>query len=102
MIDVTRTSGLSVLKPPTTGISSPYAHSPSRLTTTGVSTQLYGGGGEVVSHSSVSASHGFASARTPALRLRKKFTANTAIPHTMITAPIVEMRFSVSHPIAAG
>src|SRR5947207_723109 len=75
MIDVIRISGRSVLRPVTTGISSPYAHKPSRLVMTGVSTKLYGGGGDVVAHSSVSAPHGFGPASSPRLTLHSRLKA---------------------------
>src|SRR4051812_4511056 len=55
MTDVTSTCGRSVRRPFNTGISSRYAHSPDRDVTTIGSTKLYGGGGDDVAHSSVSA-----------------------------------------------
>src|SRR4051794_17655970 len=82
---VTSKSGSSVRSPVTTGTSSSYAHNPSRSVTTGVSTKLYGGGGDVVSHSSVSAPHGLAPASSPRFTLQRMLMARMSMDVAMMT-----------------
>src|SRR5690242_11686056 len=68
------------------------SHSGCRLATVGITAKLYGGGGDGVLHSSVPASHGFAPATTPRLRLIQTLTANNATPIANTNAPIVSIR----------
>src|SRR5204862_777988 len=62
------------------------------LVTYGTSSKLCGGGGEVVYHSSVSASQGSLTARTPERDVFNTFTANTSTPSPITPEPIVEVR----------
>src|SRR2546421_3959186 len=65
------------------------------LWTTGIRAKLYGCGGDVVAHSSVSASHGSSPAGRPlfSTMLSKKLHRNTAVEIAIMYAPIVETRF---------
>src|SRR4051812_45411125 len=56
--ELNSTSRRSMLRPAATGSSPPLAHSGSRWLTTGTREKLYGGGGELVAHSSVDAPQG--------------------------------------------
>src|SRR5205814_6072047 len=61
-----------------------------------------GGGGDVVAHSSVNASHGSSPAISPERRLRTRFTKKTTIATARIAAPIVEMKLSGPQPVLAA
>jgi hypothetical protein len=63
---------------------------------------VQGGGGEVVAHSRDEAPQGLSLAAGPWRRLRTTFTMKSSTLNAMVTAPIVEMRFSVPQPISAG
>src|SRR2546422_560795 len=69
------------------------------LCTTGMRAKLYGCGGDVVAHSSVSPSHGSSPAGLPLPRtmLWKTFQRNTMTAAAMRYAPSVETRFSGPH-----
>jgi hypothetical protein len=54
--------------------------------------KLCGGGGELVYHSSVSASQGSFTARAPERWVLSTFHAKTRMPSDMIPDPIVEVR----------
>src|SRR5207249_9711845 len=62
------------------------------LDTYGTRSKLCGGGGEVVYHSSVSASQGSFPARRPFCEVTTTFERKTKIPTPMIPEPIVEAR----------
>ena len=59
----------------------------------------YDGGGDVVYHSSVSASHGSLDARTPcrATLVRQTLTMKRNTPMVMIPEPMVDTRLYDSH-----
>jgi hypothetical protein len=61
-----------------------------------------GGGGEVVDHSRVNASHGSSPAIAPERRLRTRFTKKMTIATARIPAPIVETRFNGPQPVLAA
>ena len=70
-----------------------------RLRTTGIVAKFSGGGGEVVAHSSVKASHGSLAALAfvkPIVLIQ--FTMKTITPRARVNAPMVEIRFSSSQP----
>src|SRR5205085_2304755 len=62
--------------------------------------KLYGGGGERVSHSRVSAPHGSSPAGVPRRRLQSTFTTSIAMLANRITVPAVATRFSVPQPVS--
>src|SRR3954462_11413523 len=66
---VRRTSRRSVDKPVATGISTVVSHSGCRLSTMGVCTNEYVGGGEATAHSRPYDAHGFGPASSPANQL---------------------------------
>src|SRR5467141_663771 len=70
--------------------------------TAGIVAKFSGGGGEVVDHSSVNASHGSSPAISPERRLRARFTKKTIIATARIAAPTVEMRLSGPQPVLAA
>src|ERR1035437_8959911 len=59
--------------------------------TSGTTSKLFSGGGDVVNHSSVFAIHGSGPAITPTLRLRATFTIVTITPLARMKEPIVEI-----------
>jgi hypothetical protein len=68
------------------------------LLTVGTTAKLYSGGGEVIVHSSVAASHGSAGAGSPDRRLRATFQKKNTIENAMTNAPTVLTIFQVSQP----
>src|SRR5438132_8028777 len=73
-----------------------------RLFTAGMLAKFSGGGGDVVDHSSVKASHGSSPAIAPDRRLRTRLTKKMNIATNRIAAPMVEMRFNGPHPVLAA
>src|SRR5271169_533693 len=69
-----------------------------RLLTTGVTAKLYSGGGEVVDHSSVHASHGSFPAGSPFKSDQARLATNTSTPAIWKNTPTVTIRFQISHP----
>ena len=59
--------------------------------TSGITSKLFTGGGEVVNHSSVFATHGSGPATTPRLRLRVTLMTVTSTPAARMNAPTVEI-----------
>src|SRR5262249_13776510 len=78
------------------------SHSGRRLETVGTTAKLYGGGGEVVAHSSVQASHGSLPAGPPPPRATTTFTPSGATPRICRGTPNVVTRFQTSQPRSAG
>src|SRR5204862_7397251 len=62
------------------------------LVTYGIRSKLCSGGGDVVYHSSVSASHGSLAARAPTRAVFTTFQRKTSIPIVITPEPIVESR----------
>src|SRR5690606_11183353 len=73
-----------------------------RLRTVGIRAKLYGGGGDVVAHSSVYAPHGFSPAGTPRRQLRNRFHAKTRTAAAWMNAPTVSMKLSVPGLSSSG
>src|SRR3954451_12931022 len=63
--------------------------------TRGIVSKLFGGGGDVVNHSSVLACQGSLPARLPCLIEWIAFTNVSRIPRARMNAPIVEIRLYV-------
>jgi hypothetical protein len=59
--------------------------------------KLYGGGGEVVAHSSVLPSHGSSPAGLPLMNVATTLMRNGTMLTAIMKAPIVEMKFSAVH-----
>src|SRR5262249_36513740 len=78
------------------------SHRGRRLPTTGTTSKLYSGGGEVVAHSRVQASHGSSPARSPLRSERTTFTTKKRTPSICSGTPAVVTRFHHSHPRSAG
>src|SRR5687767_7559982 len=72
------------------------------LLTAGTTAKLYSGGGELIVHSSVAASHGSPGARWPVRTLRIALTKNTSTERVITKAPTVATRFHRSHPRSAA
>src|ERR1700677_3313404 len=70
------------------------SHSGRRLLTTGSSAKLYSGGGELVAHSKVQASHGSFPAICPFRRERMILKTKTSNPRAWKTAPMVQTKLS--------
>src|SRR3954470_3248326 len=98
--ELSSTSRRSTLRPATTRRLPASAHSGSRCVTTGIREKLYGGGGELVAHSSVEAPQGLSTASSPRRRLRITLTISTAKLAAKTAAPALESRFRLSHPIS--
>src|SRR5690606_4487749 len=86
--------------PATSTLETP-SQSGSRVRISGSSEKLYSGGGDVVAHSSVCASHGLFPAIWPFFRLRITFQAKASTPSAVMNPPIEMMwlivpRFSSS------
>src|SRR3954466_13035058 len=62
------------------------------LVTYGMRSKFHGGGGDVVYHSSVSASHGSFAARAPARAVFTTLTTNRSRPSVITPEPIVDRR----------
>src|SRR5215467_15639904 len=75
-----------------------WSHRGRRLATVGTVAKLYAGGGELTDHSSVQASHGSLPAGAPRQYERIRFHTNTRTARPWMKAPIVTIRFNVSHP----
>ena len=60
--------------------------------TSGTTSKLFSGGGELVNHSSVFAFHGSGPAITPTFRLRATLTIVTSTPEASMNEPIVEIK----------
>src|SRR6185295_9831726 len=73
-----------------------------RLRTTGALAKLYSGGGEVVAHSKVHASHGSLPASSPFFSERTRFIAKQRTATACRSAPIEVIRFRVSQPRPAS
>src|SRR5215475_5911274 len=71
------------------------SHNGRRLATTGTVAKLYAGGGELVDHSRVHASHGSLPASAPLKYEMIRLATNTRIAIAWINAPIVMIRFKV-------
>src|SRR5579862_8571550 len=69
-----------------------------RLSTTGILAKLYSGGGELVDHSSVQASHGSSPANFPFQSDHKRFPTKTRTPTIWKNTPIVTITFQISQP----
>src|SRR5205823_2555130 len=74
------------------------SHSGRRLVVTGTVSKLYGGGGEVVAHSSVQASHGSSPAGAPCRSDTRMFTTKISTAAIWTGTPSVVMRFHISQP----
>src|SRR2546422_5718137 len=73
----------------------------SKLRTVGITSKLCGGGGEVVNHSSVLASHGSGPARRPRRTLQTAFPTVISTPRASTNEPIVEARlYPCREPVA--
>src|SRR5437588_10867433 len=79
-----------------------WSHSGWRLATTGIDAKLYSGGGDVVAHSSVSASHGSGPAGFPRQRAWNQLSSVMPVPSAKLKPPIVEMGVRPSHPRPVG
>src|SRR5712691_10485413 len=95
----------SLAPPATTGTSLPSVPSAylrcqksSTEWTRGTSSKFQCGGGELVAHSSVLASHGSASANSGLRKLLATLNRNTMIEVAMRNAPMVEAKFQKFHP----
>src|SRR5437899_5265730 len=73
-----------------------------RPVTAGMLEKFSGGGGEVVAHSRVNASHGSSPAISPERRLRTRLTKKMTIAIARIAAPIVDRRFNGPQPVLAA
>src|SRR5258708_30403839 len=69
-----------------------------RLLTDGITAKLYAGGGELVAHSRVHASHGSLPAILPLTEDKSRLTAKTRRPSPWKKTPMVTIKFHVSHP----
>src|SRR5260370_37903981 len=69
-----------------------------RLLTVGIKAKLYAGGGELVAHSRVHASHGSLPAILPLIKDKSRLTAKTRMPSPWKKTPMVTIKFHVSHP----
>src|SRR5207247_10089692 len=67
------------------------------LVTYGTLSKLYAGGGELVYHSSVSATQGSWPARRPTRVVRTTLIRKKSVPKAITKAPIVETRFHAVH-----
>src|SRR6185437_3485759 len=92
---VTSTSRTSVRRPTTTGWSGALSQSGSRPPTVGGYGKLLAGGGDVVAHSSVLASHGFAGASAPTRSARTTSARNSRTAQAITAAPRLAVRFIV-------
>src|SRR5688572_31140386 len=72
------------------------------LLTAGTTAKLYSGGGELMVHSSVAASHGSPMACSPDRRLRIALMKKTRSERAITNAPTVATRFHCSHPSSAA
>src|SRR5215212_6660574 len=68
----------------------------------GTCTKLWGGGGEVVAHSSVQARHGLGPAGSPLRRLDVTFQISTNRARPVKKTPMVEIRLSSPQPGRSG
>src|SRR3954465_5134954 len=89
---LTISSRLSTSSPVTTGRVSRSAQRGSRLVTKGMRPELWGGGGELVAHSSVPASHGLSPAGAPLRRETITFMRNRTKLAKRTSAPMLEIR----------
>src|SRR6516165_1378968 len=69
-----------------------------RLATNGMVAKLYAGGGELTDHSRVQASQGSFPAKAPFQYELMRFHTNTRTAAPWMKAPMVTIRFNVSHP----
>src|SRR5438445_8037427 len=68
-----------------------------KLRTGGTRSKLYGGGGEVVAHSSVLACHGSSPATSPPLQLETMLMMNSSTENAIRNEETVMMRFVAAH-----
>jgi hypothetical protein len=94
---VTKSSRRSVRKPAAVERSLTSSDSGFRERTTGMRLKLYGGGGEVVAHSSVEAPQGFGPAAGPDRKLRRASMKKTTKPNANMIELKLTNRFKPLH-----
>src|SRR5207248_11226777 len=72
------------------------------LRTVGMTGKLYGGGGDVVAHSSVPPKNGSGPAGAPRKRLQTRFAKISSSPAVRMKAPIVSERLYAPQPSDGG
>src|SRR5438552_18941080 len=99
---VANASRSCVANPTTRGECSKPSQSGSRPTHVGGYREPYGGGGELVAHSSVDAPQGLGPMISPFLREISTLMMKTTTLLAMIKPPQVASRFKPAHPIPGG